>query len=133
MSKSVEGSYITLTDDLDTIKKKLASSPTDSGKGDKLPTEGGVVNLLTFVELIQGEDKRKEYEEKYLGEGIKYSHLKDELAQAIYNELAPIREKREKLEKDVEYVDKVIEDGAKKAKKIASETLKETKERMGLL
>jgi tryptophanyl-tRNA synthetase len=34
MSKSVEGSYINLTDDLETIKEKLASAPTDSGKGD---------------------------------------------------------------------------------------------------
>jgi len=133
MSKSVKGSYITLTDDLDTIKKKLASSPTDSGKGDKLPSEGGVANLLTFVELIQGETKRKEYEKKYLGEGIKYSHLKESLAQAIFDELSPIREKGEKLKKDTKYVDKVIEDGAKKAKNIASKTLKETKERMGLL
>ena len=34
MSKSVEGSYIALTDDLETIKKKLAGVPTDSGKGE---------------------------------------------------------------------------------------------------
>jgi tryptophanyl-tRNA synthetase len=133
MSKSVEGSYITLTDDIDTIKEKLASSPTDSGKGDKLPTEGGVANLLTFVELIQGEVRRKEYEEKYLGEGLKYKELKDELAQAIYDELEPVREKRVELEKDTDYVDKVIEDGAKKAKNIASKTLKEVKVRMGFL
>ena len=133
MSKSVEGSYITLTDDLDTIKNKLASSPTDSGKGDKLPTEGGVANLLTFVELIQGEAKRKEYEKEYLGEGIKYSQLKDELAKAIFDELSPIRKKRAELEKDTDFVDKVIEDGAKKAKYIASKTLKEIKEKMGLL
>src|SRR3989344_2612228 len=38
MSKSVEGSFIALTDELETIKKKLASVPTDSGKGEKVPT-----------------------------------------------------------------------------------------------
>ena len=53
MSKSVEGSSINLTDDLNTIKKKLASAPTDSGKGDKVPEKGGVAGLLTFVELFE--------------------------------------------------------------------------------
>src|SRR3990167_2407180 len=36
MSKSVEGSFINLTDDLETIKKRLAGAPTDSGKGKKI-------------------------------------------------------------------------------------------------
>src|SRR3990167_1380723 len=70
MSKSVEGSYINLTDDLETIRAKVAKIPTDVGKGEKFPTEGGVANLLTFVELFQGADKRAEYEKKYTGEGI---------------------------------------------------------------
>ena len=34
MSKSVEGSYILLTDDIDTIKSRLSKVPTDGGKGD---------------------------------------------------------------------------------------------------
>lgn len=33
MSKSVEGSYILLTDDLETVKARLSKVPTDSGKG----------------------------------------------------------------------------------------------------
>ena len=41
MSKSVDGSYITLTDDLETIKKRLASAPTDSGvEGGEIPERG---------------------------------------------------------------------------------------------
>src|SRR3989304_1290096 len=39
MSKSVEGSYIQLTDDLAMIKKRLAAAPTDSGKGKSVPAE----------------------------------------------------------------------------------------------
>src|SRR3989338_1099449 len=45
MSKSVEGSYINLTDDLETIKAKLAKAPTDSGKGEKFPAEGSAANV----------------------------------------------------------------------------------------
>ena len=133
MSKSVGGSFINLTDDLETIEKRLASAPTDSGKGEIVPISGGVANLLTFVELFQGESKRKKYEELYVGEGIRYGDLKNELAEAIYAELKPIQEKRAELEKNPDYVRQVIDAGAKKAREIASKTLKEVKERMGLV
>ena len=83
MSKSIEGSYINLTDDLETIKKRLASAPTNSGKGEKVPEEGGVANLLTLVELFEGEEKRKKYEKDYLGNGIRYGELKTELIEHI--------------------------------------------------
>ncbi len=131
MSKSVEGSYISLTDDLDTIKNKLASAPTDSGKGEEIPSVGGVFNLLELVELFEGEDKRKKYEKEYLSAGLKYSELKEDLANAIYEELQPIQKRRKELEKDTEYVDKVLKDGADKARKIAKDTVDEVREKMG--
>ena len=133
MSKSVEGSYIGLMDDLETIKKRLANAPTDSGQGKTVPAGGGVANLLEFVELFQGEKRRKEYEAMYVGDGIRYGDLKNELAEAIYAELKPIQEKRSELEKNPDYVEQVIEEGAKKAREIASATLTEVREKMGLI
>lgn len=133
MSKSVEGSYINLTDDLKTIQKRLAGAPTDSGKGETVPKTGGVANLLKFVELFQGAEKKKIYEKMYLGEGIRYGDLKKELADAIYRELKPIQLKREELEHKTTYVDNVIKEGVEKARKIATETVREVKEKMGLI
>jgi len=133
MSKSVEGSYISLTDSLDEIKKKLAGAPTDSGKGEKVPETGGVANLLKFVELFEGQDKRKYYEEKYVGDGIRYGDLKKELADAIFKELKPIQERRKEFENSPAKVNKIIEEGAEKAKSIAKETVREVKEKMGLV
>ena len=132
MSKTVEGSYINLTDDLETIQSKLAGAPTGCGKGDKIPSEGGVANLLKFVELFEGEEKRKSYESQYMESGIRYGDLKKELAAAIFAELKPIQEKRRELEKNPDYVTKVIEEGAEKARVVASLTLTEVKEKMGL-
>jgi len=133
MSKSVEGSFINLTDDFVTIKKRLAGAPTDSGKGDKVPTEGGVANLLKFVELFEGGDKRKKYELMYLGGGIKYGELKNELAEAIYKELKPIQEKRKYFEDHPDEVDEILKDGAEKARKVAAKTIKEVREKMGFI
>lgn len=133
MSKSVEGSYINLSDDLAMIKKRLAGAPTDSGKGSVVPTSGGVANLLTFVELFEGIEKRKMYEELYLTSGIRYGDMKNELANAIDCELAPIRERREELEARPEYVEQIIREGAVRASKLAKSTLNEVRERMGIL
>jgi tryptophanyl-tRNA synthetase len=132
MSKSVEGSFINLTDSLEMIKKKLAGAPTDSGKGEKVPTEGGVANLLKFVELFEGKKARVDYEKEYVSKGIRYGELKDRLAQAIYKELEPIQKRRRELEKKPEYVREVIEEGVKQARKVASQTVKEVKKKMGL-
>lgn len=133
MSKSVEGSYILLTDDLPTIKKRLAGAPTDLGRGSAVPKEGGVANLFTLVELFEGKEARARYEEQYLGEGIMYSMLKEKLAEAIYEELKPIQERRKRYEDHPEEVDKILKEGQEYASKIARETLLEVKAKMGLI
>lgn len=133
MSKSVEGSYILLTDSLEMIKKRLAAAPTDSGKGEKLPEEGGVVNLLTLVELIQGKEKRSQHEKVYLGEGVRYSEVKEELAEAVFSLLEPFQKQRKIFENDPSRVERILEEGAEKARKVASQTLLEVKKAMGLI
>jgi tryptophanyl-tRNA synthetase len=133
MSKSVKGSYILLTDDLATIKERLAGAPTDIGHGKTIPQEGGVANLLTLVELFEGKAKREKYEKEYKASGIKYQVLKEELAEAIYQELKPIQEKRKYFEQHPEVVDKILEEGRVYCSKIAKETLREAKKAMGLV
>lgn len=131
MSKSVEGSYITLTDDLDTIKAKLARVPTDSGVGNAVPEEGPLANLLTFVELFQGSSTKSDYVNSYLSTGIKYADLKASLAQAIYTSLIPLQAKRAELVANSAYVDRVISEGAQKASGVAQKTITEVKTKMG--
>jgi tryptophanyl-tRNA synthetase len=133
MSKSVEGSYINLTDDLKTIKEKLAKVPTDIGSGKKIPKEGGVASLLVLVELFMGQKARQGYEKQYLGKGIKYVELKEKLARAIYKELKPIQKRRKYFVEHPQEVDKILEDGRQYCSQIAKATLAEAKKAMGLI
>lgn len=133
MSKSKPNSYINLVDSLSIIKEKLAKVPTDSGKGKKIPEKGGINSLLLLVELFEGLEKRKEYEKLYLSTGIRYKELKEQLAEAIYKELKPIQEKRNYYLKHPKLVDEILEEGRKYASRIAKQTLKEVKEKMGIL
>ena len=54
------------------------------------------------------------------------------MAEAIYKELEPIRQKRKELEAKPDYVAQVIKDGAERARKIAQATIDEVKAKMGL-
>ncbi len=133
MSKSIDGSYILLTDDLETIKKRLAGAPTDSGKGSEIPKSGGVANLLELVRLFEGDEGYEGYRGQYLGEGIRYGELKEKLAGAIFEELKPIQERRKTFEDNPKLVDEILEEGREYCAKIAKGTIKEVKEKMGFI
>lgn len=133
MSKSIEGSYILLTDNLEKIKQRLAAAPTDVGHGEEVAKEGGVANLLTLVEIFAGDEEYEGYVGQYLGEGIKYQELKEKLAEAIYRELAPIQKRRKYFEQHPGVVNKILEEGREYCRRIAGETLLEVKKKMGLL
>jgi tryptophanyl-tRNA synthetase len=130
MSKTVEGSFINLTDDLEMIKQKVARIPTDSGRGSEII--GGVKTLMEFVELFEGKEKKGEYEARYMNEGLRYGEVKKELSDAIYSELEPIQRRRQELESNPEFVDKIITDGNKRASEVARETVREVRKKMGL-
>ncbi len=134
MSKSVEGSFINLTDDLATIKAKLAKAPTDSGIiGGNIPKDGGVGNLFTLFKLFLDKELFVKYVIDYREKRIRYSEMKQVLADAIYKELQPIQEKRKYFEEHSEEVDQIIKEGGEKARAIASETIREVRNKMGLL
>lgn len=134
MSKSVEGSYINLTDDSETIKKKVAKIPTDSGTvGGNIPQAGGVGNLFTLLKLFTDEEVFVKFVIDYREKRIRYSEMKQVLSEAIFHELQPLQEKRKYFEEHPEEVDQIIKEGNEKAREIAKATVREVREKMGLL
>lgn len=133
MSKSVEGSYITLTDDLETIKRRLAASPTDSGKtGGEVPKTGGVAHLFTLLKLFSLEIYEK-YAKDYQEGKIRYSDMKSDLAQLIFNELQPFQKKRKEFENNPQLVDAILDEHTHQLRRMAQSTIQEVKQKMGFL
>jgi tryptophanyl-tRNA synthetase len=130
MSKSVKGSYINLTDSLDEIRKKIRKVPTATIAGG--PITGGIKTLFILSEIFLPKKIYEEFKEKYHSQTLKFVELKDTLAEAIYQELKPFQERRKQIASNLTYVEKIIKEGAQKAKTVAQETLKEVKEKMGL-
>lgn len=133
MSKTVEGSSILLTDDLYTIKKKLAAVPTDSGDlGGNVPEKGGVANLFVLLRLFNREDLHSKYTQDYKDKNIRYSDMKSEVSQVIFAELEEVQKKRRELENSFD-LENMIEKHTQICREVASATLTEVKQKMGLL
>lgn len=134
MSKSVEGSYINLTDDLETIRKRLASATTDSGTvGGELPKEGPIAQLFKLLKLFVPKDMYTKFEQDYREKKIRYVELKEVLSQAIYKELEPFQKRRKEFESNPKLVDKIIGNSLEQCRQMAEETMQEVRAKMGLV
>jgi tryptophanyl-tRNA synthetase len=131
MSKSLPGSYVSLSDDDDAIRKKVGRAVTDVG-----PTPGemgpGVKNLFTLLEAFAPRDTVAYFNAQYEAGTLKYSELKPAVAEAIVLELAPIRARREELAREPDRVRQALAQSAERARAVARETMAEVRDRMGL-
>jgi tryptophanyl-tRNA synthetase len=132
MSKTAEStsSYIALNDEPGLVRKKIMKAVTDSG------TEVGysldkpaLSNLLTIHSLLSGKSTDALVEE-YRGKG--YAEFKKDLAEVAVEALAPFQKRLFELEADLSYTERVLEEGAAKARPKAQETLAEVKQKVGL-
>lgn len=132
MSKSVEGSYINLIDDLKSIREKVAKIPTDSGTlGGEIPKEGGVANLFALLKLFINAETYTKYVEDYKEGKIRYSEVKDVLSSAIFKELEPFQKRRQEFEANPKLVDEIIQSSNQSCRELAEETMIEVREKMG--
>ncbi|SDF51585.1 tryptophanyl-tRNA synthetase [Thermoanaerobacter thermohydrosulfuricus] len=129
-SDSDPNNRINLLDEPSVIKKKIMRAVTDSETEIKLDWENkpGVSNLLTIYSLFTGMEI-EEVVNKFKGQG--YGTLKKELAEVVIDKLTVIQKNYKDLSRD--YVLKVLKEGAERAQAVAEKTLKEVKEKMGLI
>ena len=122
---------IALSDSPDEIRKKIKKAVTDSGKEVVFnpDTKPAISNLITIYHLLSGNDIKK-IEEMY--EGKSYVEFKSDLAEVVVNFLKPFQEKYAELKKNPDHVMSVLTNSEEKAKILASSTLQEAKEKMGL-
>ena len=133
MSKSL-GNTIYLSDDEDTIRKKVMSMYTDPNHirvEDPGRIEGNVV--FTYLDIFC-KDKilLNEMKEHYRRGGLGDVKIKKYLNEILQEELKPIRERRNDFEKNKDYLYEILKAGSLKAREIASNTLDEVRESIGL-
>jgi len=131
MSKSIPGSYIALTEEPDSIRKKIKRAVTASdADSDQMPP--GVANLFTLLESFASQDVVDKFKDDYAEQTIRYSELKEAVAEHIVAGLTPIRERYLALKEQPEQLRTILSRGAEQARKIAQANLQEIKEKVGL-
>lgn len=131
MSKSDPKGDIFLKDDLNVIRKKIMSAVTDSGSEVKYDVENkpGISNLLTIYAALK-EISIEEAEKEFTG--YRYGDFKKAVADVVCNELGAFQEKYRQILESKAY-EKVLIEGAKRAKDVADKTLVRVKQAIGLL
>ncbi|MEQ1500504.1 MAG: tryptophan--tRNA ligase [Parcubacteria group bacterium] len=130
MSKSY-GNTIPLFASLDEITKAVMSIPTDSKPIDE-PRNPEEDNVFKLHKLFSEPDELFNLRERYEKGGISHKESKEILIKNIEAFIKPLREKREQLAHDTDYVLDVLKEGGKRAKQRAENKMDEVREAIGV-
>ena len=132
MSKSdaSPNAAIALTDDAETIRRKIRRAVTDSGS-EVIATQDkpALTNLLTIYSLLSG-DPIAAIEARYAGKG--YGAFKSDLADIVISSLAPIQTRLADLNDDPEVARAILRNGAERARDRAAVKMAQVRDRMGI-
>ena len=130
MSKSY-GNTIELFLPEKTLRKKIMSIVTDSTPVDapKDPDNSAIVSLYR---LFATSDMVASMERDFRAGGVGYGEFKKRLFAVIWDSFASMRQRRAELAADAGYVDRILADGALRARTIAHQTMARVRRAVGV-
>ncbi len=133
-SEASDMSRINLTDDSDSIRKKIQKAKTDPfeipGEKEELVNRPEAENLLGIYATLADQSIEKTLEQF---SGSDFKKLKDELSDILISELDPINKEVKKLLNEETYIIEILRKGSEKASDISEPILKKTREIVGFL
>jgi tryptophanyl-tRNA synthetase len=132
MSKSYNNT-ISLREDEDSVAKKIRTMPTDPARVRR--TDHGTPEKCPVWQfhLVYSEEGRKEWvRQGCTTAGIGCLECKQPVIDAVLEEQKPMRERAQMYMDDPTLVRNIISDGCEKARELASETMRDVREAMGL-
>ncbi|MFF8537676.1 tryptophan--tRNA ligase [Streptomyces sp. SAS_267] len=129
-SDDVGPGVVYLLDEPEAVRKKIMRAVTDSGQDVAYDpeTRPGVSNLLEILAACEGGDP-----ETLSGGYASYGALKKDTADAVVELLRPVQERHKELCTDPAQMEKVLRDGARRAREMARPTVDSAYEAIGLL
>ena len=134
MSKSDESEYsrINLRDTKDEIIKKIKKAKSDSSSIPDnlkdLETKPEAFNLINIYSDLSSKTIEETLDEL---KGKEYSYLKNKLSEILVELICPVGNEIKKLLDDKSHLEKVLKEGAEKARNIAEYNLKEIRNAVG--
>ena len=131
MSKSY-GNTIEIFGDENVLRKKVMSIKMDSRTPQEPKPDADQNNAIQLLKLVAPADLAKDFEKRLRAGGLGYGDLKKALFEHYWNYFADARKKRAELAANMDYVEKVLADGAAKARAKAHVVLNRARKNCGL-
>ena len=132
MSKSLNN-YVALMEEEDELWNKLKTAVTDPARKKRSdPGNPFICNIYTLHTYFSFAQEVKYVEEGCKSAGIGCIDCKRILLKNVNNAIAPLRESKKELDRKPEYVNDVLEEGRSFCSKIARETMREVREKIGV-
>jgi tryptophanyl-tRNA synthetase len=127
-----ENNAVYLGDSPEVIKKKVMKAVTDGGPTEMNQVKPDIIqNLFDIMKAVSSKDTLDHFDELYNKCEIRYGDMKKQLTEDITHFLTPIREKIEDIERNEDYLRKVVTLGQEKARESAGKTIREVREIIG--
>jgi len=131
MSKSY-GNTIEIFGDEKVLRKKVMGIKMDSRSPQEPKPDADRNYAIQLLKLVAPADVAKDFENRLRAGGLGYGDLKKALFEHYWNYFAEARKKRAELVANPDYVNKVLADGAIKARTLAQKVLKRARKAGGL-
>ena len=133
MSKSLgEKHYINLFGEEDRIRKQIKSAVTDTGETKAGEMSAGVSNLFELLRACGNMPAHDALMADYQSAALRYSDLKQAVADAVVALVNPLRDRLAELNADKRAVKSQIQDSSAEIRKRAQQTMREVREMTGL-
>jgi len=127
-----DANCIYLSDSPEIIRKKVLKAVSDGGPTEENQAKPEAIqNLFDLMKIVSTPDTIAHFDELYNKCAIRYGDFKKQLAEDMIIFNSPIRERIEEIAKDDDYLRKVANHGAEKARESARKTIKEVRELIG--
>jgi len=131
MSKSY-GNTIEIFGDEKAIRKKIMGLVMDSRSPAEPKPDAEKNVAIQLLKLVAATEVARDFEDRLRAGGLGYGDLKKSLFENYWNYFAAARSKRAELAANLDGVEKILADGAAKAKKLAQQVLQRAKQASGL-
>lgn len=131
MSKSY-GNTIEIFGEENATRKKIMGIVMDSRTPAEPKPDADKNLAIQLLKLVAPADVAKDFENRLRAGGLGYGDLKKALFEHYWNYFAEPRKKRAELAANLDYVNKVLSDGAAKARALARQVLNRAKKASGL-
>ncbi|MEZ4894785.1 MAG: tryptophan--tRNA ligase [Saprospiraceae bacterium] len=133
MSKSLgEKHYINLFGEEDRVRKQIKSAVTDTGDTPEGEMSAGVGNLFELLRACEQMEAHDSLMDDYKAGALRYSDLKEAVANAIVDLINPFKERYEAILADKKAVKGQIQESSAAIRQIARQTMREVREITGL-